>query len=111
MTVIERIKALAYEKGISMSFLCKKMNVARVYFNDIQKNGRTIPDDKLAIIAGTLGTSVEYLLGKTEQKEKPTVNDGERDALERDIMELLDSLSPDKREQAIDYLKYLSNSK
>lgn len=63
MTTIERIRMVSKEKGISLSFLCTKMNVARVYFNDIEKYKRDIPDDKLRIIAETLDVSLDYLKG------------------------------------------------
>lgn len=70
MNTIERIEKRAEEKKRSNAFLCEKMGVARVYFNDIKKSGRAIPDDKLAIIAQELETTVEYLRGETDEPEK-----------------------------------------
>ena len=64
--LVLRIKTISKDKGISMSFLCSKMGVARVYFNDVQKQNRTIPLDKLEIIADVLNVSVDFLLGKTD---------------------------------------------
>lgn len=58
---------------MSLAFLCKKMGVARVYFIDFVKQGRTdIPSDKLSVIAETLNTSVAYLQGETDEKETET---------------------------------------
>lgn len=129
MATIERIKTLAQERGISLSFLCKKMNVARVYFNDIQKHGREIPPDKLQIIANCLNTTVPYLLGMTDQKEKPTAVTGEQKVPFENIMALLSDLPEDqidrilacverfvqipedKLPQALEYLEYLSKLK
>lgn len=68
----DRIRALAKEKGLSLSFICSKLGVAHVYFIDIDKSGRDIPDDKLAIIADLLNTTPEYLKGETDIKEKPS---------------------------------------
>lgn len=64
--LVSRIKTISKEKGISMSFLCSKMGVARVYFNDVQKQNRSIPRDKLEIIAEVLNVSVDYILGNTD---------------------------------------------
>ena len=66
MTVVERIRSLAKKQGRSLSYLCKQMNVARVYFIDVEKNGRDIPMDKLETIANILNVSVDYLLGKED---------------------------------------------
>lgn len=106
MATIERIKTLAQERGISLSFLCKKMNVARVYFNDIQKHGREIPPDKLQIIANCLNTTVPYLLGMTDQKEKPLVDDEGLGKNQKKLKELLLSLPDDLALEVIDYVEY-----
>ncbi len=62
----DRIRSLSKEKGISLSFICRKLGVANVYFIDIDKSGRDIPNDKLSVIAKILETSPEYLAGKTD---------------------------------------------
>ena len=75
LTDINRIKTLAKERGVSLAFLCKKMGVARVYFIDFVKQGRSdIPTDKLKVIADTLNTSVAYLQGEIDEKEIDTNN-------------------------------------
>lgn len=73
MKTIYRVKKLAKERGRSIAYLCQKMGVARVYFNDIEKSGREIPIEKLGIISEALDTSIDYLLGKTDEKEKSPV--------------------------------------
>ena len=68
MTTVARIKQLANEQGRSISYLCKQLGfTSRTYFNDIEKNHREIPLDKLEIIARILGVTVDYLLGKEEK--------------------------------------------
>lgn len=66
MSTVARIKQIAKRKKRSMAYLCAEMNVARVYFNDIEKTGRQIPPDKLQIIADALDVSVDYLVGNTD---------------------------------------------
>ena len=76
MVNIDKIKSLAYEKGVSLTFICTKLGVARVYFNDLVKHHRDIPDERLSIIADILNTTPEYLRDETDQKEKPIEIDG-----------------------------------
>lgn len=76
MVNISKIKSLANEKGMSLTFICSKLGVARVYFNDLVKHKRDIPEERLAIIANILNTTPEYLRDETDQKEKPTETDG-----------------------------------
>ena len=70
MVNIDKIKELSQEKGLSLSFICKKLGVARVYFNDIIKTQRDIPDDRLKIIAELLDTTPEFLRDETDIKER-----------------------------------------
>lgn len=95
MSIINRIREMSKQKGISLSFLCKQMNVNRVYFIDCEKTGRMIPDDKLSIIASTLNTSVEYLKGETEQKEKqPTPS--ELSEKQKRLIKIIEGMSDDQ---------------
>lgn len=72
MTTILRIKETAKEKGIKLSYICERLGFkSRTYFNDVEKNNREIPDDKLQIIADELNTTVAYLKGETDEKNKP----------------------------------------
>ena len=94
----DRIRTLSKEKGISLSFICRKLEVAPVYFIDIDKSGRDIPDDKLSIIADILDTTPEYLRGETDVKEKP---DGSTTTIRPDEMKLITEfrkLSPEMQD-------------
>lgn len=72
MTTVQRIKNLAREQGISMTYLCKKIGLtSRTYFNDIEKHNREIPLDKLSIIASALNTTAGYLRGETDEIRTP----------------------------------------
>ena len=63
----QRIRALSKEQGRTLRYLCDKIGVkSGTYFQDIEKQDRSIPMDKLEIIAQALDTSTDYLLGKTD---------------------------------------------
>ena len=71
MSQVQRIKQLAKQQGRSLTYICKQLGYSsRTYFNDIEKNNKEIPVDKLEIIATILNTSVDYLLGKTDEIKK-----------------------------------------
>ena len=60
MSTVERIKKLAKQQGRSLSYLCRELGFSsRTYFTDVERNNRTIPEDKLKILADILGVSVE----------------------------------------------------
>lgn len=108
MSIINRIREMSKQKGISLSFLCKQMNVNRVYFIDCEKTGRMIPDDKLSIIASTLNTSVEYLKGETEQKENPLAQFSPETVA---LVERISKLSPDMAKKALEYIDFITQKK
>lgn len=109
MTTVQRIKNLAREQGISMTYLCKKIGLtSRTYFNDIEKHNREIPLDKLTIIASALNTTVDYLLEK-ENTPKPS-----KTALSPDkqkIVDMCDSLSAEDLQKVIEYTEFIISKK
>lgn len=74
---MNKIKTLAKEQGLSLSYICeKKLGLTKVYFNNITKSNSDIPDERLKIIADTLNTTVEYLRDETEIRDKLPENLG-----------------------------------
>jgi len=67
---ITKIKALAKEKGISITFLCQKVGQGAWYLNDVAKGKAPMPPERLSIIAELLGTTAEYLCDDSDIKEK-----------------------------------------
>ena len=66
MTVLDRIKEVARQRGMSLSTLAEKASLSR---NAIYKwNRQAQQADKLANVANVLDVSVDYLLGNTETK-------------------------------------------
>ncbi|MPM30858.1 hypothetical protein SDC9_77409 [bioreactor metagenome] len=77
MVTIDRTRDLARERGISLTFICKRLGLNNVYFIDREKAGKEIPDQKLAVIADVLFTTVDYLKGTTDRKERPAAPSGD----------------------------------
>ena len=77
MNTVSRIRKRAKEKGKTLKSICLKLGYnGRTYFSDIDNKGGTIPDDKLEIIAHELDTTVAYLKGESDEKEKTAQESG-----------------------------------
>ena len=74
-----RIEQLCSANGITITQLCRGSGASRGSLTDL-KMGRkqSLSADTLTKIAGYLEVSVDYLLGKEEQKEKSPSARGER---------------------------------
>ena len=77
MLNIARVEALIEEHGWKKAYFCRLFDHSRTWIDD-WKRGRGLPDaNMLQAIADKLDTTVDYLTDKTEQKEKPLVNNDE----------------------------------
>ena len=106
----DRIRELAKQNDLPLAFLCRRIGVAKVYFNDIDKSGRDIPEDKLSVLADILGTTPAYLKGETDKKEKPAITpDDELMAALKDpqIYKLVKQLK--KNQKDYEYVTFESN--
>jgi transcriptional regulator with XRE-family HTH domain len=77
LVIIDRIKALAAEKGMKLNFITKQLGLSHTYFADVRNGKNSISDTRLEVIAELLDTTAEYLKGKTDIKQKPTANNGD----------------------------------
>ena len=106
MLQIDRISELAKEKGVSKSHLCALVGRKPYYLVDLSKHGTQPPAETVAVWADALGTTPAYLMGETDQKEKPTGNDADGLTAEmRELLSLFDAASPEIRAAALAVLK------
>ena len=89
----EMLKQLMVEKNISNYRLAKDINVSNSTIAN-WLNGVTAPNnEKLRKLSAYFDVSVDYLLGKTDKKEKPDVNI-ELSEQEKHLIEIIRTLSP-----------------
>ena len=71
-TIGDRIKAERLEKGISQDELARVLGYkSRSSINKIEKDGRNLPQQKIAAIAQILGTTPSYIMGWDEATAIP----------------------------------------
>lgn len=99
MVNIDRLKKTTKENGWSLTFLCEKLGVAHSYFTDV-KNGKTkISEERLKKIASLLGTTPDYLLGKTDEKEP---HRSKKEDTLAEVHRIFNSLSPENQAKLLE---------
>ena len=112
---IDRIQELAQAQGVSMRYLCELVGKRRRgFFADIRNGKDYIDENELTIIASRLGTTVDYLTGKTDE---PGVSIQQRidaaiTAKEADeLTAIFERLSDEDRQKALTILRALADAK
>ena len=71
MVNVSKIKDLAKSKGVSIAFICSSVGMQKGYLNDIARSDSPkMPEDRLAVIADILNTTVEYLTDQTDDPSR-----------------------------------------
>ncbi len=110
----ERLKILRNEKKLSQRELANKLNISNGTIAMYETNKRQPDNETLTKIADFFNVSIDYLLGRTDIKNTPTVdeefsvilNNEELLVAFKDLMNLSDS---DKQE-IINYIKFKKNN-
>lgn len=95
MLRIDRLLERARERGVSQSHLSELVGRKSYYVRDLARDGTQPSAETIAVWAEALSTTPAYLLGESDEKEKPTgaVADG-LSAKERELIDLFRGLSP-----------------
>lgn len=95
----DRINNLCREKGIKLSPLLDELGISTGSIS-YWKKGKSPSNNILVLLADYFDTTTDYLLGKTDKKNKPTVIDDnyELTSKEEDLIELFRQLSPEQQE-------------
>ena len=75
----DRMKERCTETGIAQAHLCRAINQKEYYLRDAKKVNKELSDFEVKTIAKELRVTSDYLLGISDEKEKPAApkNDGE----------------------------------
>ena len=71
---IDRLRDIREDRDLSQTDIAKVLHMSQVQYSRYETGLRSIPIDKLAILAKYYGVSTDYLLGLTnERKPYPKV--------------------------------------
>lgn len=110
---IDRIRELAKAQGVSMRYLCELVGKKRNFLAMVALGKDYVDENELTIIASRLGTTVDYLTGKTDE---PGVSIQQRidaaiTAKEADeLTALFETLSEEDRQKALAILRALAEA-
>ncbi len=71
MLNINKVRGLAKQKGLSLSFVLGKINEQPSYLFNLAKGKRKVTEHKIKILADALGTTYAYLTDETDDPSSP----------------------------------------
>lgn len=92
----EKLRDLRKAKGITAEVLCKELGITVGSYRNYERNDRNPPYETLIKIADYYNVTLDYLLGREPQKEKPY-----HLGLERGLKEAYLSLPKEVRAQIL----------
>lgn len=69
MKYLNRFKDMREDRDLKLKDIAKVLGTSAQYYHKYEKGTRPITVERLNILADFYGTSVDYLLGRTDQKE------------------------------------------
>jgi transcriptional regulator with XRE-family HTH domain len=85
----ERLRKLREDKGMTQGFLAELLNVSRQSIGGYENNNVDPPIDILVKIADVFNVSLDYLLGRTEEKYNISLLDSDTREFIMKIYELV----------------------
>lgn len=67
---LKRLKDLREDKDLKQKDIAKLLNTTQQQYGKYELGIRLIPIDKLDILATFYNTSIDYIVGRTNEKEK-----------------------------------------
>ena len=111
MLQIDRLLERAKARGVSQAHLAELVGRKSYYVRDLVRDGPQPPAETVAVWAEALSTTPAYLLGETDEKEKPTGTvAGGLDKADAEILDIIHRLPPEKYSAAIAMLRGLANT-
>ncbi len=65
----DRLKEIREDRDLRQKDIAEVLKISRVQYSRYETGIRLIPIDKLSMLADFYGTSTDYLLGRTNERE------------------------------------------
>lgn len=108
----DRLDALIKETGKKKNYLCGLLGRGEYYIRDARNKNIDIPAEYVAIWADELSTTVDYLQGYTDVKEKPTAGAVGMSPIAREIINCLDGADEETLKRVLEVVRlFVENTK
>lgn len=108
-----RIKELRERKGYNMRQMSKALNIPYTTYVNYEKGEREPNSEMLVLMAKFFGTSVDYIVGRTDEI-KPISNGQEKTAasqIQEEAVEKIKSLTDQECQEVFDFINYLKSKR
>lgn len=69
MVNVDKVKAVAKQKGIKIGYICEQLGMATSYLSDVSRGKNSMSDDRIFKVARLLGTTYNYLTDLTDNPD------------------------------------------
>ena len=105
---MNRLKEIRMEMGLNMSEMARRLSMPYTTYVGYEKEERHMYPEALKKISSELGISIDYLLGRSEQKMHTTTKgNGQREEEYEEIKLGFDQLTDQNAEKLKEYLSLL----
>lgn len=101
---MERLRALRDEAGMTQVRLATELGVSQETISGYEIGKAVPPADMLVKLADRLNTSVDYILGRTDNKHPTRLLENELTELESDLIAHFRKLSSQMQQRALGYV-------
>lgn len=107
--LVDRIRELLKEKNIFAKDMLAELGINKDQLKRWEDPNATIKPIYLNAIAAYLGTTPEYLLGQSDDKDLPLEELKGLDEKDTEILNMYSRLSDEQKKQALSYLEFLAD--
>lgn len=102
--IMERLKQLRERKNMTQVRLGIELGVSQETISGYEIGKAVPPADMLVKLADTLDASVDYILGRTDDKQLKKLSKSDLNNQELELISIFQNLPESKRERAIGFL-------
>lgn len=102
--IMERLKQLRERKNMTQVRLGIELGVSQETISGYEIGKAVPPADMLVKLADTLDASVDYILGRTDDKQLKKLSKSDLNNQELELISIFQSLPESKRERAVGFL-------
>lgn len=100
-----RIRERRIQLNISQEDLALQIGSSQRQVSKYETGKNNPTSDVLDALANALSTTTDYLLGRTDNPERPLRNEFDLDEVEREAIEILRSKKPADRKRVVEIMK------